>query len=157
MQTALLLFFSIFFVLWQFWRRNFWKPLFICYFTSKVMGEEMELVFLLPMKIDDFSPLLNCWVCGLAWNSKFDILDGKSGIYMFDGICFRPILSLTSILLFLSAMAIMQFWSLKLDVWIILLWKSGIYMFDGICFLPIISLTLICYFPQPYCKIYFCV
>ena len=45
----------------------------------------------LAMKIDDFSPLLNCWVCGLAWNSKFDILDGKSGIYMFDGICF-PIL-----------------------------------------------------------------
>ena len=44
---------------------------------------------------DDFAPLLNCWVCRLAWNSKFDILDGKSGIYMFDGICF-PILSLES-------------------------------------------------------------
>ena len=56
----------------------------ILYF--KGYGKGWKWNYRLAMKIDDFSPLLNCWVCGLAWNSKFDILDGKSGIYMFDGI-----------------------------------------------------------------------
>ena len=59
-------------------------------FYFKGYGKGWKWNYRLAMKIDDFSPLLNCWVCGLAWNSKFDILDGKSGIYMFDGIRLPP-------------------------------------------------------------------
>ena len=100
---------TIFFVVFQqFWRKKFvglssadglahiiYIKKFWYIHLIYIWGQMTFMFF--PRALDSIIPTeelnraLNCWVCRLAWNSKFDILDGKSGIYMFDGICF-PIL-----------------------------------------------------------------